>query len=188
MDYKTMFIKRGNRTRGWTLLEMMIGVAVFSIAGAAISTAYVFSLRSFQALSNYSILDQQNREAVDLITREVRQANWVSSFNNTLNRQLVLVDGDRNTVTYTFNRYTQQLTRTKNGQTQVLLNDCSLINFNLGMRPPSDNFGYYPTVDVNKAKIVDLTWKTSRMLPGSVVNSENIQTARIVIRKQQVRQ
>jgi hypothetical protein len=33
-----------------------------------------------------------------------------------------------------------------------------------------------------------LTWKTSRSLPGGLINSENIQTARIVIRKQKLQQ
>lgn len=183
-----MYIKRQSRAAAWTLLEMMIAVGVFSIVGAAVGSTYVFSLRSFQALSNYNILDQQNREAIDLITREVRQAHSVSSFDNYLSRKLTLVDGDRQTVTYTFNRYTQQLLRSKNGVSRVLLDNCSLINFNLGMRPPSTNYGYYPTLDVNQAKIVDLTWKTSRFLPGGLANSENIQTARIVIRKQKVQQ
>jgi len=190
MGCKIMFIKRKSRVAGWTLLEMMIAVGTFSIVAAAMSTAYVFSLRSFQALSNYNILDQDNREALDRITREVRQANSVSSFDNYLSRKLVLVSGDndRKLVTYTFNRYTQQLIETKGGQNTVLLDNCSLINFNLGMRPPNTNYGYYPTLNVNEAKIVDLTWKTSRTLPGGLANSENIQTARIVIRKQQVRQ
>jgi prepilin-type N-terminal cleavage/methylation domain-containing protein len=91
-----MFIKLKRRKAGWTLVEMMLAVGIFSIAGGAVATAYVFSLRSFQALSNYAILDQQNREAIDRITREVRQANSVSSFDNYLSRRLVVVDGDRN--------------------------------------------------------------------------------------------
>lgn len=169
---------------------MMIGVAVFSIAGAAISTAYVFSLRSFQALSNYSVLDQENREAVDQITRDIRQANAVIGYDNYLNRKLSVVNGDRMTNTYTFNRYTRQLLISKNGgAAKVMLNNCNLIDFNLGMRPPQgSNYGYYGTLDMNKAKMVDFTWKTSRSLPGGVINSENIQTARIVIRKQKTSQ
>ena len=183
-----MYIKRQSRAAAWTLLEMVIAVGAFSVVSAAMGTAYVFSLRSFQALSNYNILDQQNREAMDLITREIRQANAVSSYNNGYNSSLTLVDGNRKTVTYSFNRYNQKMTRTANGVSKVLLDDCSLLNFNLGMRPPATNYGYYPTTDVNKAKIVDLTWKTRRYLPGGVVNSEDIQTARIVIRKQKLAQ
>jgi type II secretory pathway pseudopilin PulG len=181
-----MFIKRASRKAAWTLIEAMIAVGVFSIASGAIATVYVFGLRSFQALSNYSILDEQNREAMDLLTREIRQANSVSSFNNGYNSSLTLVDGNLKNIVYNFNRTTQQLTRNSNGVSTVLLNNCSLINFHLGMRPPNTNYGYYPTTNVNVAKIVDLTWKTRRYLPGGVANSENIQTARIVIRKQKV--
>jgi len=185
-----MFIKLKRKLAGWTLMEMMIGTAVFSIAGTAISTAYVVSLRSFQALSNYSVLDQQNREAVDQITRDIRQANSVIAFDNSLNRKLSVVNGDRTTNTYTFNRYTQQLMCSRNGgAATVLLQNCSLIDFNMGMRPPiGSTYNYYPTTDMNQAKIVDFTWKSSRSLCGGLINSENVQTARIVIRKQKVSQ
>ena len=75
-----MFIKLKQRVGAWTLLEMMISVAVFGIAGGAVASAYVFSLRSFQALSNYAILDQQNREAIDRITREGASRTSSSNF------------------------------------------------------------------------------------------------------------
>ena len=171
---------------------MMIGVAIFSIAGAAMATAYVFSLRSFQALSNYSILDQQNREAMDQLTREIRQAWYVSAKDD---HSLTLVDGSRRAVIYNFSPYTQQLTRTANGATTVLLNNCSLINFTMATRVPNTNvndFNYYTdiytTADINEAKVMNLSWKTRRELPGGVGQSENIQTARIVIRKQKLEQ
>jgi len=106
------------RKRGWTLLEMMFAVAIFSIAGGAMATAYVFGLRSFQAMSNYSVLDQQNREAMDLLTREVRQAWYISAKDN---NSLTLIDGNRRTITYNFNGTTQQLTRNVNGTSSVLL-------------------------------------------------------------------
>jgi len=187
-----MFIKRLTKKSGWTLLEVMIGVAIFSIAGAAMATAYVFSLRSFQALSNYSILDQQNRQAMDLLTREVRQAWHVS---NKGSNSLTLVDGSTATVTYTFNPRTQQLIRDSNGVAKVLLNNCSLINFTMATRVPNTNVNdqnyftdIYKTTDINEAKVVNLSWKTRRELPGGVGQSENIQTARIVIRKQKMSQ
>lgn len=193
-----MFIKRTSRIAAWTLVEMMFAAAIFSLAGGAMATAYVFSLRSFQALSNYSTLDQQNREAMDRLSREIRQAHSVISPPNGQSSALTLVAGVSQTgtqtnVTYSFNNTTKQLIRTLKVNsatlnTSVILNDCSLIDFHLGMRPPNTNYGYYPTTDVNLAKMVDLTWKTSRALPGGLANTENIQTARIVIRKQKVTQ
>ena len=50
------------------------------------------------------------------------------------------------------------------------------------------NFDIYPVATNNwqqTVKVIQLTWRTSMTLPNGVGNSENIQTARIVIRKQQ---
>jgi prepilin-type N-terminal cleavage/methylation domain-containing protein len=188
-----MSIKLFKRTGGWTLLEMMIAVTIFSIAGAAVGSAYLFGLRSFQALSNYSILDQQNRKALDILTREVRQARRVEFKNDDT---LVLKDGNYDTITYKFDSNTDQFTRTMNMNTEVLLEDCSLIKFVMATRVPNTNVlndanfytDYYETSDVNEAKVLNLTWKTRRELPNGVGQSENIQTARIVVRKQNLYQ
>jgi hypothetical protein len=183
-----MFIKSNTRGRkaGWTLVEMMFAAGIFTIVGGAIGSAYMFSIRSFQVLCHYNVLDQQNRQAMDRLTREIREANTVVNYQNGDNSFLSLKDGTGNDVTYSFNSGSGQMVRTANGQSSVLLNDCSLIKFNLGMRPPSTNYGYYPTTDQNEAKLVDLTWKSSLTALGGIKNSENIQTARIVIRKQKV--
>lgn len=171
---------------------MMIAVTIFSIAGAAVGSAYLFGLRSFQALSNYSVLDQQNRTAMDKLTREIRQARWVETKTDDT---LVLKDGNYDSITYKFKGDTQQLTRTVNGETTVLLNDCSLIKFVMATRVPNTNINdaqfytdYYATSDKNEAKVINLSWKTRRELPSGVGQSENIQTARIVIRKQKLYQ
>jgi len=188
-----MSFKKSIKKGGWTLLEMMIAMTIFTIAGAAVGSAYMFSLRSFQALSNYSILDQQNRSAMDRLTREVRQA-W--SINSKSSNSLVLVDGYGKYVTFLFNPTTKQLTRTQQGgATTVLLEDCDLINFTMATRVPNTNVNdynfytdIYKTDSANHAKVVNLSWKTRRALPNGVGQSENIQTARIVIRKQQLDQ
>ena len=184
-----MYIKRLKRVVGWTLLEMMIGMAVFTISGAAVGSVYMFSLRSFQSLSNYSVLDGQNREALDIISRELREAKSISSFDNYLQNKLVFVDGNNKTVTYQFNRYSKTLTRSSGSINTVLLTNCSLINFRLGTRAVSTNYVYDPTSDPDHAKIIDLTWKTSKsLLNNRITQSENVQTARIVIRKQALQQ
>ena len=184
-----MYIKRtqGNQS-GWTLVEIMVASAIFFVAAAALGTMFLFSVRSFAAMSNYATLDQENREAMDLLTREIRQAKEVSSFS-AHPPSLTLVDGNNNSVTYTFNPTANTMTRTSAGSTQVLLDHCSLLNFGIFQRPPNTNFGLFQITSTNfpeTAKVIQLTWKTSRTIsPSSVINSENIQTARIVIRKQQ---
>ena len=173
--------------RGWTLVEMMVSVAVFSISGLALATIFMFSIRSFAAMANYADLDKQNRIAMDKLTREVREAKAVTAYTT---NSLSILNGDGNTITYTFNPTTKQLIRGDGSSTQVLLNNCSLLSFSLFERPPVGySFDTYKIATSNwqqNVKGIQLTWKTSRSVSGTPeINSENVQTAVIVIRKQQ---
>jgi len=186
-----MFIKRpsGSRKQGWTLVEMMVSIGVFSIAGLALSTIFIFSIRSFAALSNYASLDRENRYAMDTITRELRQAKKVLDYSTNGSSSITILSGDDQTVTYTFDSANKQMTRADATSTQVLLTNCNLLNFTLYTRAPITNsFDSYPVATNNwqqTVKVVQFTWKTSMTLPNAQVNSENVQTARVVIRKQQ---
>lgn len=181
--------KTGNRpTRAWTLTEMMVALAIFSIVGLALASFMIFGARSFVAMSNYAQLDKANREALDLLTREIRQAKHVSDYT-TNPPTLKLVSGDGKTVIYTFNPVSETMVRdASDGSHKVLLENCKLLNFNLYKRNPSNaNYGIFPTAEndwKNTAKVLVLTWKTSMTIsPTERVTSENVQTARIVIRK-----
>ena len=178
----------------WTLVEMMMGVAVFAIAGAALATLFLFSVRSFAGLSNYAILDQYNRQAMDQLTYEIRQAQQVVSYASNANSStLTILNGSGLTVNYVFDGANQQVRRTaSDGSTKLLLTNCNLLNFGLYMRPPTNGtFDVYPvdsgtTNWQQMVKVVQLSWKTAMSIcPTPIVNSEDIQTARIVIRKQQ---
>ena len=189
-----MFIKPSQKpTAAWTLIEMMVGVGVFSIAGLALAMIFMFSLRSYTAMANYAVLDQYNRQAMDTVTYELRQAQQVTGYaSNATSRSLSIVNGSGVNVTYTFDASNQQVRRVaSDGSGKVLLTNCNLLNFGLYMRPPTNGtFDVYP-VDMGTnwqqaVKVVQLSWKTAMSIsPTFKVQSEDIQTARIVIRKQQ---
>src|SRR5437660_10798139 len=67
--------------RAWSLLEMMVAMGIFSMAGLAMMSLYIFSSRSLVSLSNYAVLDQYNRQAMDTLTSEIREATQVSSYS-----------------------------------------------------------------------------------------------------------
>jgi len=188
MESKIMFIRqRRSGLRGWTLVEMMLAMTVFSIASLALATLFLFGLRSTAALYNYAELDQQNREALDVLTREIRQARQVQSF--TLEpKSLTILDGTGVPVTYAFSQ--NRLLRTRAGVTEMMLTNCSVLDFQLYQRNPSNSVPwsiYAANTNLQKSvKVVQLSWKSRKTLGGTMlINSENIQTARIVIRKQQ---
>lgn len=188
-----MYIRQRTRTRhtrAYTLVEIMVAVGLFSITGMVLSTIFLFSVKSFASMANYAALDRENREAMDQLTREIRQARLVLSYTtNSTGNTLRVRNGENQEVSYTFNERNKEFRRSVNGVSDLLLTNCNLLNFSLYQRNPSNaNFGVFPVASGNltqSVKVVQLTWKTSRRVPAGPVNSENIQTARIVIRKQQ---
>jgi hypothetical protein len=188
-----MFIKRPTGARrGWTLVEMMVAVGVFTISGVALASLYLFSLRGLTAMSNYAMLDKASRQAIDKLTSEIRQSTLVQNYSSNPPSLTLLAGDGATSITYAFDPVNLEMTRTAGGATQVLLTNCTLLQFGLFLRPPSTNaFDLYP-VDTSannwqtQVKVVQLSWKTSvNISPTANVNSENVQTARIVIRKQQ---
>ena len=185
-----MSIKAVRNGAAFTLVEMMVSVAVFSIVGLALMTIYVYSIRSFAALTNYSMLDKENRLAMDKMTFEIRQAKQIVNYTTNGSSSLTILNGNNDTVTYSFDPTLKQMVRqTGSGESQVLLTNCDLLSFSLFKRTPVTNSlqPYDITTNdwQNSVKVIQLTWKTSCTLPNAQVNRENIQTARVVIRKQQ---
>ncbi|MEI6391067.1 MAG: prepilin-type N-terminal cleavage/methylation domain-containing protein [Verrucomicrobiota bacterium] len=187
-----MSIRPTQRSRSaWTLVEIMVAVAVFSIVGLVLMGTYLFSVKTMASMYNYALLDQSNRQAMDQLTREIRQARKV--LNYTTNSITILTADENNatnTVTYSFSPNAQKMIRTStDGTSKAILNNCSLLSFQLFKRCPSNSiFGSFPVATndwMNTVKVLQLTWKTSIILSTGIVNSENIQTARIVIRNQQ---
>lgn len=177
----------------FTFPEVMVGLGIFTICGAALASLFLFGTRSFAAISNYAVLDKANRQAMDTMTREIRSAIMVTSYT-TNPATLTLLNSDTNTVVYTFNPNTLELQRSVQGSVtnQILLTNCTLLQFELYKRNPS-NASYttlFPVATNNwqqEVKVIQLSWKTSMTIsPTANVNSENVQTARIVIRKAQV--
>jgi type II secretory pathway pseudopilin PulG len=186
-----MYIKLTPKARrAWTLVEMMVAVGIFSLCGLSLMGLYIFSVKSMASMYNYCVLDQYNRQAMDLLTREIRQAKSVLSYTtNSITVLSANYDGSPGpSVTYAFIPSSKKMVRTStDGSSKLLLNNCNLLSFQLFTRCPSNAvFGIFPVATGNwqqTVKVLQLTWKTSINLPH--VNSENIQTARIVIRKQQ---
>ncbi len=181
-----MSIKPAPRAcHAFTLVEISIAVAVFSISALALATILLFSVKSFAALANYSSLDQANRSAMDLLTREIRQARAVVDVST---NSITLINGEGLSITYFFNPQNKNFVRNaSDGSHKLLLDNCNLLTFKLFQRNPvNGSYDIYPAATNNwqaTVKVVQLSWKTSRTLLNGGVNSENIQTARVVIRK-----
>jgi prepilin-type N-terminal cleavage/methylation domain-containing protein len=179
MKCLTQKVDVSRKNSGMTLPEMMIAILVASIIFAAIATLSLFGARSFVAMGNYADLDQASRNALDIMSRDIRQTRGLTSFNS---KRIVFQDFDTNSLTYIYDSGTRTLTRIKGVQRRVLLKECDYLNFDISQRNPSNQFTFYPTTDIAVAKLIDVSWKCSRTILGAKVNTESVQTAKIVIR------
>jgi hypothetical protein len=187
-----MFIKVTPKAcRGWTLPEMMVAVGIFSLSGMALLGTYIYSVKSMASMYSYALLDAANRQAMDKLTSEIRQSKNVLAYTtNSITVLTAREDGTTVPVRYAFDGNRKRMLRISPTEgTRILLENCSLLQFDLFTRCPSNSvFGSFPVAInnwSNTVKVLQLTWKTSIVQPTGIANSENVQTARIVIRKQQ---
>src|SRR5437870_2942089 len=115
MEFKPTSRKRNRE--GFTLVELMVGVALGMLLLITVGSLYLFGLTSFATMSNYAELSSKNRYASDLISRDIRSASKVVSVTTD---QLVLRFA-RADVTYTFDPEEGTLTRLQFGQARILL-------------------------------------------------------------------
>jgi hypothetical protein len=73
-----------------------------------------------------------------------------------------------------------------NNTTTVLLKDCDFLDFQVFQRNSvNGTYDQYPaTLDDTAVKLVQVSWVCSRRLIGNLLNTESVQSAKIVIRKQ----
>jgi hypothetical protein len=78
------------------------------------------------------------------------------------------------------------LTRAKDGVTTDLLTQCDTLNFNIYQRNTTNGtYDQYPTsVEASNCKVVQVSWTCSRTITGTKLNTETVQSTKIVIRNQ----
>jgi Tfp pilus assembly protein PilW len=196
-----------------TLAEMLVCVGLASMVLVAASSLWLFGTRSYAAMGNYTDLDARSRNALDLMSREIRQATAVTSFKNSGSvRWLQVTNAARATsATYIWKAGPRTLVcqRTDSSTSstgpsamasasisqpdEVYLTECDRWDFDLYQRAPQKGGSYvfFPTTnssgayDLTICKLVNMTWKCSRTILGSKANSESVQTAQVVLRNKQ---
>ncbi len=192
----TKVLSSAKRLSGMTLVEFMIAVGVGSMLLAVAASMYLFGTRSFVAMGNYVDLDAKSRNAIDLMSREIRQATQVAAFQNgSLQKKLTVTNSLAGTgATYIWTATPRTLVCRRSGQPdQVYLTECDGWNFELYQRTPQKGGGYVfvpatnqsGVYDLSLCKLVNMSWKCSRTVIGSKLNTESVQTAQVVLRNKQ---
>lgn len=172
--------------RAFSLVEVLVAMGASGLVVLAVTSILMFSGKTFAALFNYVDLDDANRVTMDTLTRDVRQAQRVISFTtNASVCEFVLEDDAHNPLTYRYSPAARTLTRISSSSSKVLLTQCDTFRFEIGQRTPrGGSYEVFPAADATTAKVLNLTWVCSRTILGYRANTESVQTARIVIRRQ----
>lgn len=181
MPLRQTAVSRRKPNTGFTLVETMVAMGVASLMLAGIASFAVYTARSFVAAGNYADLDQASRNCLDVMTRDIRESRALTAFST---NKLTLSTDDGSALVYFYNPSASTLTRQKGNEVTVMLEQCDYLSFSIYQRSPSNNFTFYP-VQNNRwdlAKLVDVSWRCSRKILGEKVNTESVQTAKIVMR------
>ena len=183
-----MSIDPQRRERAFTLVELSMAIAVSAVILTALLSFTVYGAKSFVGMHNYVDLEQKSQLALDTLTRDIRQTQWLSNFTQrTVNGQVVtnsLTFIDHDNIPLTFIYTNRLLIKEKEGVNTVLLRDVDYLSFLVFQRNP---IGYtdsqFRTTNAINCKLVSVSWVCSRTILGHRQNTESVQTAKIVIRK-----
>ncbi len=179
MVCKNTFIKaRGQEA--FTLAEVLVAIALGLMLITALLMVTSYMVRSFAAMDNYMDLDLRSRQTLDQMSREVRQASQLTSFAT---NDISLLDRDGNALRYLFDAGNSRLLRVSGGQTNVWLKGCDSLQFSIYQHTPiSNTFDAYDPAYVTNTKLLQVSWVCSRQILGAKINTESVQSAKIVIR------
>jgi prepilin-type N-terminal cleavage/methylation domain-containing protein len=180
---------RRARLGGFTLTEFSMSLAVSGVILTALLSFTVYSAKSFASMENYTDLEQKSQNALDTMTRNVRQARSVSNYTTRTVTGILVTNGlsfiDEDGTLLSYNYTNNVLLQTKSGVTTMLLTNVDFLTFQMFQRnTAAATYNQFPASSISSCKLISVSWVCSRNILGSRINTESVQTAKIVIRKQ----
>src|SRR5581483_7398876 len=183
-------------TSAFTLLEMIVATAVASLVFLAAASMTIYSARAFSALLNYTDLDQYSRRCLDQLVRDVRSADALAYAGGAIGTnaqytQLIFnVSGGSSNLSYTFDAASGGLWRT-NGVpgaagtivTTNLIQCTNLVFTTFSDRSTNGTFDQFPETNAPNVRLIKVDWTCTRSVLGQKVNTESVQSAKIVLRR-----
>jgi Tfp pilus assembly protein PilW len=165
-------------------MEMMVAMTIGGIIlGAFVATTITVS-RTMVAVGNYNDLNKFSRIALDRLNRDVRNANNVGVTSTTTQLILTNLFSGTSVITYKWDG-SNIVTRTVTGaaaDSSYVLTNCDVFAFNYYQRNPTNNYDFVTTTHSAQVKLISVSWRCSRAVLGLKLNTESVQTAKVVLR------
>lgn len=176
------------RRAGVTLVETMVAMTVGVLAYMMVNAFTIFSARSFAAMGNYASLEQKSSYALDRMSKDIRQTTQLLEY--TPYTLVFTNDKIGSSVTYIYNPDNRTLTRIQNKDqanefSAVLLEECDQLQFGVYKHntvPGTFNQLAPGSASLNLTRVIQLHWVCSRQIMSAKLNTETVQSAKIVMR------
>ncbi|HXT10421.1 MAG TPA: prepilin-type N-terminal cleavage/methylation domain-containing protein [Candidatus Angelobacter sp.] len=168
------------RNRAFTLVEMLVTMAIGLVVGAAIVMLYFCVSRSFLTLDNYADMNQASQLALDKMSKDIRQAKQITAFTT---NSITFSDVNGNPLEFSYDSNARTLSRISGGTTKTYLTNCDSLQFWIYQPVPmSNSFACYTPAYVTNARVVQITWACSRPIMGLKTTTESMESAQIAMR------
>jgi Prokaryotic N-terminal methylation motif len=186
------FPKPSDRECGLTLVELLIATGIGAIMLTIILALASYGERSFAVTSSHVDLESKSRHALDLITRELRQATAVIHCDTNLPFKSLTVTNaiDGFALTLNWDAEVKTLVLEKSGPTpednhsEKLLTNCDRWDFTLCERAPrigQIDVTFNPTSSLSDCKVILMSWSCSQGIIGKL-ETENVQETQFALR------
>jgi hypothetical protein len=159
---------------------MIFSVAISMLFFTASVYLMCYAGRTMVALGNYQDLNRKSRHALDVMTKDIRQAKHMTAYAT---NQLTFVNEDGSSLVYQYKASKGTLVRATGASELVLLSNIDYLTFDISQRNPNTGFTFYSANGIAaQAKLVDINWHCSEKIFGVSANTESIQSAKVVVR------
>ncbi len=180
MVFNRTSILRARSTAAFTLIEYMVAMSIGLVVLGAACVLWGFASMTCAGLLNYAEMAMTSKNALESVSREIRNAVAVQSFST---GRLILLDPRRQQVTLSYDSVSQTLQQTKGAEQKTILTGCSSFEFRVFQRTPTPGSDLmFAATDTNTAKVVQMQWTCARKLTGNKQNVENSVSSKVVIR------
>jgi hypothetical protein len=138
-------------------------------------------------MGNYASLENRSTYALDVMSKDIRQTTRLLEYSSSM--LLFTNDLNSGSLKYSYDASARNLTRTKNeGQanqeSKVLLTECDQLEFGVFQQNPIPTTftQVLPTNSLAQTKVIQLHWVCSRTIMQAKINTETVQSAKVVMR------
>jgi len=138
--------RRAPARRGFTLVELLVGMSLALIVMTAVLSSFLFLGRNFTRLANQQTLENQGRRTLLTFEQDVRLASAITSASSSqLTLTIPPVSGSTATsITYAYDSATDRLVRTAGGTSRTLLEN--IVDTTFGVNPFTYGFKYHDSM------------------------------------------